>query len=118
MCRLFNLHELITHTSWSYSSLRVTFLSNLQEGATLSSDNRPGVEFYGWFGFGSSLRKERCLSRYSGRERASHWDARWHACLLERDENKIFRIDYAFTSPSASVLSVDTSHTVTTNGHP
>ena len=66
MCRLFNLHELITHTSWSYSSLRVTFLSNLQEGATLSSDNRPGVEFYGWFGFGSSLWKERCLSRYSG----------------------------------------------------
>jgi len=32
--------------------------------------------------------------------------------------NKVFRIDYVFTSPSVSVLFMDTSHVVTTDRHP
>jgi hypothetical protein len=41
------------------------------------------------------------------RTRASWWSPRWHACLLELDKGKIFRIDYVFTSPVSVGVSMD-----------
>jgi len=67
---------------------------------------------------GPAWRKERCLSRPSGASALLKVGPRWHACLPELDESKVFRIDYVFTSPSVSVLFMDTSHVVTTDRHP
>jgi hypothetical protein len=57
MCRLFDLHQLITRTSRSIPYCAFRFSNDAQEGATLFSDNRRGVAFYGWLGFWFSLAK-------------------------------------------------------------
>src|SRR5579864_707850 len=65
MCRLFDLHQLITRTSRSYSYC-FTFSNDAQEAATLSSDNRSEFEFCGWFGFWFSLAKRQTVLEFQG----------------------------------------------------
>ena len=115
----FDLHELITGASHSYSLSRVTLSNGAQDGGSYLQTIATG-DWRSADGsdLGPAWRKERCLSRPSGASALLTVGPRWHACLPELDESKVFRIDYVFTSPSVSVLFMDTSHVMTTDRHP